>query len=196
MERVDKVTAFVTRDTAAGRELLVFLHPYGSPDAAPFGEPGPDTAGVQLPAGTVEPGESPESGVLREVREETGVSQLTDVRKLGSVSGVTPGQVVLTTHVDLGGQVGRGVAVDKVGERTGEIEVRYGNTRRWVRRDLTTTDVVRHFFHLRADGEKRERWTQHADGWDFECYWTPIDEANLIRGQDRWLDLVRTDLLQ
>ncbi|MEM7335281.1 MAG: hypothetical protein AAF490_24600 [Chloroflexota bacterium] len=43
-----KVTAFITRETVNGRELLVFQHPY---------------AGVQLPAGTVDPNEAPETAV-------------------------------------------------------------------------------------------------------------------------------------
>src|SRR5262249_43927849 len=53
-ERVllEKVTAFVTRDAAQARELLVFRHPH---------------AGVQIPAGTVEKGESAEAAALREV---------------------------------------------------------------------------------------------------------------------------------
>ena len=41
-------------------------------------------AGVQVPAGTVESGESPEDGALREAREETGLAGLTVRRSLGS----------------------------------------------------------------------------------------------------------------
>jgi 8-oxo-dGTP pyrophosphatase MutT (NUDIX family) len=55
---LEKVTAFVLRIGEFGGELLVFKHP---------------TAGVQLPAGTVETGELPESAVTREVLEETGL---------------------------------------------------------------------------------------------------------------------------
>jgi ADP-ribose pyrophosphatase YjhB (NUDIX family) len=67
-----KVMAYVVRETPAGRELLVFQH-RDFPDA-----------GVQVPAGTVEPGEAVEAAVLREVQEETGLSpaQVTLVRKL------------------------------------------------------------------------------------------------------------------
>lgn len=55
-----KGIAYVTR----GRELLVFIHPF-SPEA-----------GIQVPAGTIEPDESPERGTLREAREETGLKHL------------------------------------------------------------------------------------------------------------------------
>ena len=64
---LEKVTAFVVRTGALGRELLVFKHP---------------TAGIQLPAGTVEPGEPVEKAVVREVWEETGL-QVRIVRKTG-----------------------------------------------------------------------------------------------------------------
>ena len=55
---VDKVAAFVTRKRNGVKELLLFRHP---------------RAGVQIPAGTVEDGENPETAVKREVYEETGL---------------------------------------------------------------------------------------------------------------------------
>src|SRR5262245_62334075 len=66
---VHKVTGFVTRGRRELRELLVFRHP---------------SAGIQLPAGTVEPGEAIEVAVVREVQEETGLSRVTLLRHLGS----------------------------------------------------------------------------------------------------------------
>lgn len=47
-----------------GRRLLLFTHPE-SPEA-----------GIQVPAGTIEPGEDPKEAVMREVREETGLAEL------------------------------------------------------------------------------------------------------------------------
>ena len=55
-----KVLAYITHQ----RRLLVFKHPY-QPEA-----------GIQVPAGTIEPGEEPEQAVLREAFEETGLSGL------------------------------------------------------------------------------------------------------------------------
>lgn len=63
---IGKVVCYVTR----GEDLLVFLH--RSPDS-----------GVQVPAGTIEPGEDPEVAALREAEEETGLSGFRIVRKLG-----------------------------------------------------------------------------------------------------------------
>jgi len=47
---LEKVTALITRKTDSGYELLLFEHP---------------TSGIQIPAGTVEPGEKAEHAVLR-----------------------------------------------------------------------------------------------------------------------------------
>ena len=64
-----KVTALITRPGPAGPELLVFEHPH---------------AGVQLPAGTVEEGESFEAAAMREAWEETGALGLTLVGEVGA----------------------------------------------------------------------------------------------------------------
>ncbi len=57
---VHKVVAYITD----GRQLLVFSHPQ-------FPE-----AGIQVPAGSVEPGEPTEKAVMREALEETGLPWL------------------------------------------------------------------------------------------------------------------------
>lgn len=67
LRTVQKVIAYITQ----GERLLVFSHPY---------EP---EAGIQVPGGSVEPDESPEQAVLREAQEETALSDLTIVSKLG-----------------------------------------------------------------------------------------------------------------
>jgi ADP-ribose pyrophosphatase YjhB (NUDIX family) len=64
---INKVFAYVTH---AGR-LLVFSHP-DHPEA-----------GIQVPAGTVKEGEQPETAVLREAFEETGLDNLELVAFLG-----------------------------------------------------------------------------------------------------------------
>ena len=64
----ERVVCYVTR----GDDLLVFDH---DPD---------DGAGVQVPAGGVEPGEHPADAAIREVTEETGLSVLSAPRYLAS----------------------------------------------------------------------------------------------------------------
>jgi 8-oxo-dGTP pyrophosphatase MutT (NUDIX family) len=58
MAIVDKAVAIVLRHRGAVPEVLAFRHPL---------------AGVQLPKGTVEPGEDPAAAALRELHEESGL---------------------------------------------------------------------------------------------------------------------------
>jgi 8-oxo-dGTP pyrophosphatase MutT (NUDIX family)/SAM-dependent methyltransferase len=63
-----KVAVYITR----GDRLLVFKHVH-QPEA-----------GIQVPGGTLEPGEAPVEGALREAREETGLTALQAVAYLGT----------------------------------------------------------------------------------------------------------------
>ncbi|TWE11304.1 NUDIX hydrolase [Rudaeicoccus suwonensis] len=67
--RSEKVVCYVV----VGDEILVFTHA-----DYPL-----EVTGVQVPAGTIEAGECPEAAALREAREETGMTDLRIVRKLG-----------------------------------------------------------------------------------------------------------------
>jgi 8-oxo-dGTP pyrophosphatase MutT (NUDIX family) len=67
MRRIEKAFAYITHCD----KLLVFRHP-NSPEA-----------GIQVPAGTVEPGETPQHAALREAREETGLIDLVTHAELG-----------------------------------------------------------------------------------------------------------------
>ena len=64
---VGKACAYITR---GGSELLVFE--------------GPGHEGLQIPKGTIEPGERPRSAVFREVREESGLATLSSVEKVAT----------------------------------------------------------------------------------------------------------------
>jgi 8-oxo-dGTP pyrophosphatase MutT (NUDIX family) len=65
---VHKAAACVVRTTARGPELLVFRHP---------------AAGIQIPKGSVEPGEFPERAALRELAEESGITVARVRRQVG-----------------------------------------------------------------------------------------------------------------
>ena len=60
MKHKSKAFAYITHND----RLLVFVHPH-APEA-----------GIQVPAGTVKPGERPEEAVMREAVEETGLAGL------------------------------------------------------------------------------------------------------------------------
>jgi RimJ/RimL family protein N-acetyltransferase/8-oxo-dGTP pyrophosphatase MutT (NUDIX family) len=73
---MDKVFAYITH----AERLLLFSHPF-TPEA-----------GIQVPAGTVEPNEDWETAVLREATEETGLHSLEIVRHLGDADHQWPGR--------------------------------------------------------------------------------------------------------
>jgi ADP-ribose pyrophosphatase YjhB (NUDIX family) len=68
---IPKVVAYITRQRHECTEVLVFQHAH-RPDA-----------GVQVPGGTVHPGEDLVSALWREIEEETG---LTDLRLVGHLA--------------------------------------------------------------------------------------------------------------
>ena len=68
--RTEKVVCYIVRDC----RIVTFTH-----DAVPLEE-----TGVQVPAGTIRPAETPEQAALREAREETGLGDLRVVRSLGA----------------------------------------------------------------------------------------------------------------
>lgn len=60
---IDKAYVYATRERGGDRQLLVFEHRDRD-------------AGVQVPKGTVDPEEPPRDAAVRELREETGVSDV------------------------------------------------------------------------------------------------------------------------
>jgi len=68
---------------ARGR-LLVFMHP--------------DDGGLQLPKGTIEPGEAPEDAVRRELLEESGIDHTGALQPLGTLPRECPAGVEGNSH--------------------------------------------------------------------------------------------------
>ena len=64
----EKVSAFITQERNGVKMLLVFKHP---------------TAGIQIPAGSVEEGEDIETTAIRETHEETGLQHVEIEKYLG-----------------------------------------------------------------------------------------------------------------
>lgn len=68
---IPKVGAYIIRQAKQGPQLLVFAH-----------EAFPEVP-VQIPGGTIEKDESPEAALHREIEEESGLNNLSLIRKLG-----------------------------------------------------------------------------------------------------------------
>lgn len=186
---LQKVTALITRPGHDGPELLVFHHPL---------------AGVQLPAGTVEIGETVEQALAREVVEETGLSDVTIRQCLGSQEitlpedrrmVLQPAKMLDAAAFDassLAFPLTRGMTVRVLGERRDEKHTRFLHIcyeeyninvtppqlrlseNGWLRTSVLTRQVERHFFHLIPNTPTPETWSVETDNHLFQLYWTPL----------------------
>ncbi|MBM3130912.1 MAG: NUDIX domain-containing protein [Chloroflexi bacterium] len=194
-----KVAAFITRQTASGIELLLLAHPY---------------AGNQLPAGTVEENEDPRDAVLREAREETGVNARV-VAPMGYLDEELPRDklaIVKNTivyarpdatsfdwaRVPRGNWVRYERAIGEWTQITYEELDQYPDAKYatyritgWVPNDALTRQQHRHFFHLIADDETRDSWTQFSDNHQFRLFWAPLAALpEIVSPQNRWVEYV------
>jgi 8-oxo-dGTP pyrophosphatase MutT (NUDIX family) len=193
-----KVTAFITRQSQAGYELLLFEHPH---------------AGIRIPAGTVESGESPEAAVMREAAEETGLTGLTIREYLGCAEDRLPQDlriILEPTKVYARpdpisfdwAYLRRGIVVALSGRRVnGFSQVMYEefdrlpdpqyvsmNITGWVPDGVLADSQKRHFFHLEAHERSPQRWTVHVDNHIFTLFWAPLTALpKIIHPQDEWL---------
>ena len=103
---IDKAVALVVRPSDRGRELLVFRHPL---------------AGLQVPKGTVEPGEPTADAVLRELHEESGLAFECRPRAIGHWDRVLEGGEVHRWHLFLI-DAPDGFADEWTHEATGSVE--------------------------------------------------------------------------
>ena len=203
-EIVQKVTAFIVRERDGVKELLVFKHP---------------TAGVQIPAGTVEEGEGIETAVKREVYEETGLRLLEIENYLGCFENELENNqriIAETTQVYIKPnltaipykrRLPKGLTVDylSIGEdftHISYIEYEYDrfhkpicidtNITGWIPNENLSAQKKRHFFHLSTQEQTADTWELKGDlGHIFKPYWTPLlPKPNIISPQDRWLDFV------
>jgi len=202
---LEKVTAFVIRRGPNGPELLLFRHPY---------------AGVQLPAGSVDPGESPAAAGLREAREETGLQALNLLRSLGKMEYPLPRdrRAILTdTRVYARPDAGsidwahfpRGAMVSLTGHsRAGFSQVVYTEWDRfpdpnyasmqitgWVPKHILADRQLRYFFLLECMEETAPEWEVAIDWHVYRLFWAPVNALpELIESQSAWLEFLPPDL--
>ncbi len=193
-----KVTAFVTRPSSRGDELLLFEHPY---------------AGIQIPAGTMEPGETPEQTALREAQEETGLTGLTVSRFLGEADfhcaederymlrrakvysrpdptsfdwAMLPRAAYVRLHRQAGGF--SQVSYQETDRYPDPRYISYQITG-WVADDALADRQRRYFYLLACDEKTPERWTAATDNHVFTLFWVPLAALpEIVLPQQPWLE--------
>ncbi len=199
---VEKVTAFITRERYGVKELLLFKHP---------------RAGVQIPAGTVEDGESLKTALKREIYEETGLRLVKIEKILGCIEnelGENERIIAKTTQVYTNPglssiayqeELTRGLTVNYHSKHKDVTHVTYieydsvfnstcirCKIAGWVPSEHLSARKIRYFFQLTTLEETAEEWEIASDrGHIFKLFWTPISSAPpIIPPQDKWLDYV------
>lgn len=199
---VEKVTAFVL-DRRGGVECLLLLyHPY---------------AGIQLPAGTVEAGESVQVAALREAQEETGLHGLAWGGLLGEERFELPpdaGMVARSTPVyrrpaagsEGMGNIRRGFTVEVARAAHDFVQIHYVEhdgypdpqfatfeLLGWVPADAIARVRVRYFAWLTAPPATPASWTNFDDHHTFTLRWHPVDNLpELVAPQAPWLRFLFT----
>lgn len=194
-DTIKKVTVFVISEESPSR-ILLFRHPL---------------AGIQLPAGTVEPGEEILDAARREVWEETGLKVMSQGKVLGSrTEELEENQVVMMHDVrtarldrcdDVKATFCRGHKAWVIGSRPGEVHLKvetydYNATpplvsssiEGWVDAGAVVDSIERTFVVFKHRGNTNDSWERYADGHVFQVFWTECQEASLVEGQQSWLD--------
>jgi 8-oxo-dGTP pyrophosphatase MutT (NUDIX family) len=201
---IEKVTGFVTREMSTGVELLLLQHPH---------------AGIQIPAGTVNPGETPSKAVTREVAEETGLVSITISQYLGSqLENLPEDQGVIAEHTKVYARpdlnsfdwayIRPGITVSVERQAPGFKQILYQEYEQvpehqyvsmlikgWVPESVLAESRRRHFYRLEFEGESEDRWQIFADHHLFVCFWAPLNNLpDIISPQDEWLTVLMEKL--
>ncbi len=181
---VGKVTALVTRDGASGPEVCVFDHP---------------RAGVQLPAGTLLPGEDVRAGALREAFEETGLEDLRVRSEIAALPAAPPGTAIIGRRIEVGERViPRGYLARVLERDARRAHIDVDGTTGVVDLDALSFDGLRTLVHMVTEGAAPDEWfvmSQDGGGLCWRCHWLPLeDTGTLTAGQQPWLDVARRHL--
>jgi 8-oxo-dGTP pyrophosphatase MutT (NUDIX family) len=165
-------------------EILLFQHP---------------SAGIQFPSGTVETGEDPQEAALREVFEETGLTQVNLDYYLGARIEAQPGCVytLKTSRVFSRpdpasfdwATLNKGLQVRLLRQQGNFMQVSYEEQDRflepqyisyqitgWLPADCLASQIRRHLFHLTTDQATPASWVNFADHHLFRPFWARLDK--------------------
>jgi 8-oxo-dGTP pyrophosphatase MutT (NUDIX family) len=201
---VEKITAFITRNCTNKKELLLILHP---------------NAGIQIPTGTVEEGETIEEALKREIKEETGLEKKLIKRYIGFKENKLKNDEFLISEktkvysrpnpnsfdwVELR----KGITIisnRKDGEFTQITYKEYDRFPKpryltyqitgWVLTAILSKVMKRHFFHVIINESVQDEWEVFADNHRFKLFWAPFTNLpNIIELQYKWFDYVTKTL--
>jgi len=197
---IEKVTTFITRPRTLSTDLLLFKHP---------------NTGIQIPAGTVEIGESARTAALRESHEESGLKELSIKKYLGSrQENLPPGRHVIYRSTNLyslpdetsfdWAYLRRGLKVNEERRASGWTQITYVEHDRqpdpqyismqitgWVPEETLADACRRHFFQLVFHGQSMEYWSIYTDQHHFKFFWAPLSNLpEIIHPQDTWLEIL------
>jgi len=202
---LEKVTAFITRNHPNSSDLLLFRHP---------------TAGIQIPAGTVEPDETPEQAVFREAFEETGLDNLQIVRYLGALEEPRPEGIWIIRHKTKvysrakpdsfnWAEFRTGLQVQELRQEASFVQVTFQEWDRypdpqyltyqitgWVPQSCLCRGTLRHFYHLSfQDPELPDHWLHKDEFHLFELFWSSLNLLpEIVAPQQKWLNYVKDHL--
>jgi 8-oxo-dGTP pyrophosphatase MutT (NUDIX family) len=194
---VGKVAAFVIRRTPGGAELLLFEHPY---------------AGIQLPAGTVEEGETAEQAACREAAEETGLAGLALIGWLGAQERRLPeGKGIMARTARAHARpdptsmcwatIRNGLWVTVLRSAPGYLHVTYEEWDQWpdpayatyqitgwVAEDAVCEMQRRDFYLFECTAPTPDRWPVAIDDHIYTLFWARLAGLpRLVTPQDEWL---------
>jgi 8-oxo-dGTP pyrophosphatase MutT (NUDIX family) len=190
---MEKVTAFITFNNL----ILLFKHP---------------TAGIQIPAGTVELNENPIDAVQREIKEETGLVKLNYKQMIGTQTiSLEKNSLVIDKNTEVYSQPDntsfnwanfrRGIYVEKLKEKNDYLQVSYieyddiykknyitYQITGWIPKNTISNELKRYFFHFSVDEVTQNNWTIYSDNHLFNLFWADMNSLpNIVEPQNSWI---------
>ncbi|MFX1284201.1 MAG: NUDIX domain-containing protein [Promethearchaeota archaeon] len=201
---VEKVTAFITRNKKEKNELLLFIHP---------------NAGIQIPAGTVEKGETVKEALMREVTEETGLKKISIRNYIGFKDRKLPkNQFFISEKTKVysrptsnsfdWAELRKGITVTSNRTLDDYTQITFREYDRYPDQNYITYQITgwilttnlskkmrRHFFHIVINEEAQDEWEIFADNHLFRVFWSPfMNLPDIIAPHRHWLKYVQYEL--
>ena len=192
---MQKITIFILRNMK--KEILVFRH---------------EDSSIQIPAGTIEEGESIIESAIREMYEETGINrnEIENIEELDTkLNELLEHEVIIEKESNIFSRsredsinwikIRKGITVNKIREQTGYslIEYREWNNEiekdyftyeicGWINSDNISHNKIRNFVVINVKTEK-EIWNTFSDCHTFNHYFVNTKEIpKLLPNQERW----------